>query len=76
MFFLTASFLLASERQMAWFTFSISVFASTVWITEFLIQYVPGVAIPETLSALAASTWTVVIGLHMTRAKSASRIVA
>jgi hypothetical membrane protein len=65
MFFMTAAFVLESKNGMAWFTFLVSVFSAMVWISEFWVRYVPGVAIPETLSALAASIWAIVVGSRM-----------
>ena len=72
MFFITTSFILASKSKMAAFTFSVSVFAAAVWVAEFWVQYVPGVAIPETLSAIAASVWAVANGFIMLRTRSQS----
>lgn len=72
MLFVTASFLRASRARMGLLTLSIALFAAIVWIAEFLLRYVPGVAIPETLSALAASLWTVVLGFKMARTISSS----
>lgn len=65
MFFMAAAFVLASKNAMAWFTFLVSVFSAVVWISEFWAHYLPGVAIPETLSALAASLWALVVGSRM-----------
>jgi hypothetical membrane protein len=67
MFLMTASFVLSSKHRMAVFTFSIAVFAAVVWAAEFLMHYVPGVAIPETLSALAACLWVAVLSFNMLR---------
>jgi hypothetical membrane protein len=72
MFFITASFILASKNRAALFTFSMAVFAAVVWVAEFLVHYVPGVAIPETLSAIAASLWTVAFGFNMLEMSSHS----
>jgi hypothetical membrane protein len=68
MFLMTAYFVLASRGRMAAFTFLISVFAAVVWILEFWVPYAPGVAIPETLSGIAASIWVVVNGYTMLNA--------
>ena len=67
MFLMTASFVLSSKHRMALFTFAIAVFAAVVWAAEFLVHYVPGVAIPETLSALAACLWVAVLSFNMLR---------
>jgi hypothetical membrane protein len=48
----------------------IAVLAAAPWVLYFLVQYVPGVAIPELLSALAGSAWAVVIGWRMNKAGS------
>ena len=72
MFLITAHFVLTSKNRMAAFTFLVSVFAAAVWIAEFWVRYVPGVAIPETLSAIAASFWAVVTSFIMLRATSRS----
>jgi hypothetical protein len=57
---------------MAVFTFLVSVFAATVWIVEIWVRYVPDVATPETLSAIAASFWAVVTSFIMLKAASRS----
>ncbi len=72
MFLLTAYFLLASRGRMAAFTFLVSVFAAATWIVEFWVRYAPGVAIPETLSAIAASVWVVVNSCLMLRVRHRS----
>ncbi|MGB8781012.1 MAG: DUF998 domain-containing protein [Candidatus Bathyarchaeia archaeon] len=72
MLFLTASFLLASKVAKGLLTLGAAMFAAAVWIAEFLWRYVPGVAIPEALSALSASLWVVIIGFDMVRGISGS----
>ena len=67
MFLMTASFVHSSKHRMAVFTFAIAVFAAVVWAAEFLVHYVPGVAIPETLSALAACLWVAVLSFNILR---------
>jgi len=69
---MTAAFVFSSKHRMALFTFAIAVFAAVVWVAEFLVNYVPGVAIPETLSALAACLWVVVLSFKMLRRPSNS----
>ncbi len=58
------------EKRLGWFTLLIAVFAAAPWVLYFLVQYVPGVAIPELLSALAGSAWAVVVGWRMYKAGS------
>jgi hypothetical membrane protein len=72
MFLITAYFVLTSRNRMAVFTFFVSVFAATVWIVEFWVRYVRGVAIPETLSAAAASFWAIVTSSVMLRTEPRS----
>jgi hypothetical membrane protein len=72
MFLMAASFVLTSRNRMAVFTFLVSVFAAAVWVAEFWVRYVPGVAIPETLSGIAASFWVIVTCFIMLRAASRS----
>jgi hypothetical membrane protein len=67
MFLICAEFLSSSRIKMGLLTFVTATFAAIVWIIQFTVTPVPGVAIPETLSALAASTWVVVLGLKMFR---------
>jgi hypothetical membrane protein len=72
MLLMTSSYLRTSEARMGFFTFSIALFAAIVWIAQFLLRYVHGVAIPETLSALAASLWVMVLSFKMARPSSGS----
>lgn len=65
MFLICAEFLSSSRVRMGLFTFVAGIFAATVWIVQFAVRPFPGVAIPETLSALAASAWVVVLGYKM-----------
>jgi hypothetical membrane protein len=64
---LTASYFLMGKPRKALFSLAVALFAAIVWVLEFLFNYVPGVAIPETLSALAASLWAVVVGISLIR---------
>ena len=64
-----AYFTLGSQKR-AVFTITAAAFAALVWVVEFLFRYVPGVAIPETLSALSVSLWTMVIGFMISRSSN------
>jgi hypothetical membrane protein len=64
-------FLIISEKQLATFTLLIAVVAAAPWVLYFIVQYVPGVAIPELVSALAASAWSITIGWKTYQAGSA-----
>jgi len=72
MFVICASFLLMAKVKMGLFTFLVAIFAAFVWITEWTIQFGPNVAIPETLYALSASTWSIVLGFKMLKEASRS----
>jgi hypothetical membrane protein len=60
---LCSEYLLSKRMKMGLFTFATAAFAGTVWAVQFTFKPFPGVAIPETLSALAASTWAVVVSV-------------
>lgn len=64
-------FLTTHEAPLASFTLLIAVIAAAPWALYFAIQYVPGVAVPELISALAASAWSITVGWRMYRAGSA-----
>ena len=70
LFIITAVFALERRTKMAVFTLLIAVVATTVWILQFTIHYVSGVAIPEFASALAGSTWMIVLSYKMLKAAS------
>ncbi len=55
------AFLRTSRTKLGFFTFATAMVAALVWI----IPFGKGVAIPETLSGLSASTWSVVLGFKM-----------
>ncbi len=65
-----AYFLTAKEKREAAFTLLIAIIAAAPWATYFAVQYVPNVAIPELISALAASAWSVKTGWEMYHAAS------
>ncbi len=50
------------QNRFAAFTLIIALLGTTMWVLYFLIQYVPDVAIPEALSAIVGSVWTIVVG--------------
>jgi hypothetical membrane protein len=72
MLLVSATFLLAARRKIGSFTFLAAVVAAAVWIAQFSIRFVPGPAIPETISALSGSVWSVVLGFNMLKKASAS----
>ena len=55
---------------MATFTVAVGVAAALPWILLFTFNYVPNVAIPEFLSALAVSVWAMFLGKKMLSTKA------
>jgi len=73
MFFIVAAFLQMSEVKMGLFTLLTAVVAAVVWMIQFSIKLVPKVAIPETVSAISASVWSIFLGFKMLRQSSHSK---
>jgi hypothetical membrane protein len=65
MFVITGAFWLAHQERMAVFTVLIGIAAALPWLLLFAFNYVPNVAIPEFVSGLAVSAWTIVLGYKM-----------
>ena len=61
MFILGAAFLRTSKMKLGFFTFINAIVAAIVWT----IPFGEGVAIPEALSALSASMWSIVLSFKM-----------
>jgi hypothetical membrane protein len=72
MLVIVAASLLAGEVKMGLFTLLVAVIAAAPWILYFSMRFVPNDAIPETISALSASVWAVVLGYKMLRHASRS----
>lgn len=72
MFFYVAAFIQMSKAKTAVFTFLIGIAASAAWIIQWAIGFGSGVAIPETIAALSASMWSLVMGFKMLRQASQS----
>lgn len=72
MLLICAKLLSSSRVKMGLFTLIVATFAAVVWIVEFTVRPFQGVAIPETLSGLAASSWAVVLGFKMFKGTSHS----
>jgi hypothetical membrane protein len=66
-----ATFLLTARVELGFFTFLVAIVAALVWIMQWTIGFGSDVAIPETLSALSAFTWFIVLGFKIL--KEASR---
>jgi len=65
LFIITCAFVLAHQTPTAILTVGIGVVAALSWILLFAFNYVPNVAIPETISGLAVSAWTITLGYRM-----------
>ena len=65
MFVISASLLCARKLKTGLFTLVIAIVCIIPWAIEFSIRFVPGVAIPEAISALAASVWSIILGMSM-----------
>jgi hypothetical membrane protein len=72
MFALSCAFALSHQRKIAAFSFSITALAVLPWLLEFAFHYVPNVAVPEAVSALAVSAWAIVLGKKMLSVKSSA----
>jgi hypothetical membrane protein len=72
MLIICATFFVMGKVKMGVFTFLTAIIAALVWVLQFAMRYVPNVAIPETISALLASTWTIVLGFKMLKQGSRS----
>lgn len=60
-----AAFLRTGKVKMSVFTLTVALVAAIVWILQFTVKFGSNVAIPETLSALSASVWVIVLGIQM-----------
>lgn len=61
LFFIGTALLQMSQLNLGMFTFLIATVAALVW----MIPYGGGVAVPETLATLSASTWSIVLGFRL-----------
>jgi hypothetical membrane protein len=69
LFILTASFWRRGHRGLAALSVTLGVVAAAPWFLLSITNYVPGVAIPETISAVAISAWAVVVSVKMLQTK-------
>jgi hypothetical membrane protein len=70
MLLIAAAFLNQGQMKLGLFTFAVAAIAASPWITYFAVRYVEGVAIPEAISALAASAWAIALGERMLKQAS------
>ena len=59
LFILAYAYATARQKGMAFFTVGTAIVAAIHWLVQFAVDYVPDVAIPETASGLAVSTWVI-----------------
>jgi hypothetical membrane protein len=71
LFLLTGAFYLRGNSILAALTVAVAVVAAAPWILQLTIHYVPDVAIPEAISAVAVSVWAVVVSAQMLKTKPA-----
>lgn len=69
-----SAFFRLKRQKMGFFTLATGAFAAIVWAVQFLVEPFQGVAIPETLSALAACAWVVVMSVDMFTQASHSNV--
>jgi hypothetical membrane protein len=62
---IAAAFWRTKQKRLAGFTLLTAIVAAAPWVLWFSVQYVPGVAIPEFVSALAGTVWAVILGYKM-----------
>ncbi|MGQ9726051.1 MAG: DUF998 domain-containing protein [Candidatus Bathycorpusculaceae bacterium] len=68
-----ATFIIEADLKMGLFTFIVAFFAALVWIIQWTVGFGRGVAIPEALSAIAASLWIIVVSFKMFREASPNK---
>jgi len=61
MFMVTCAFLISRQGPMAIFTLLIGIASALPWVSLFAFHYVQGVAIPEFISGVAISAWTIML---------------
>ncbi len=74
LFILTCGFYLNRRKGLAAFSVAIGIIAALPWILQFTINYVPRVAIPEAVSALAVSAWAILLSTKMLQKENVSQI--
>ena len=65
LFITTFSFFLTHQTKFAGFTVLVGVMAAFPWILQFAFDYVPKVAVPEFISGLVISVWTITFANKM-----------
>jgi hypothetical membrane protein len=68
--FLSISFWQSGKRKLSLFTLISILFGATIWILQFTLHYVQGVAVPETVSGVMGATWVLVLSYFFLRESS------
>jgi hypothetical membrane protein len=64
------AFAQVGKVKTALYTLLVAIVAAVPWVIQFAVHYVSDVAIPETISALSASAWTIALGFMMLKKAS------
>jgi hypothetical membrane protein len=67
---LVGAFWVRGKHNLSLFTLGLALFAAAVWVLEFTVHYVPGVAVPEFASGLAGAVWVVTLSYLMLKQSS------
>ena len=67
---LVAAFWVEGKHKMSVATLALALFAAVVWVAEFTVNYVQGVAIPEFASGLAGAAWVLAVSYLMLKLAS------
>jgi hypothetical membrane protein len=70
MFFITVGFLRTAKMKLGLFTLLAALVAVAIWVVQFTLHLFSNVAIPETVAALSASAWVIVLGSSMLKEAS------
>ncbi len=72
LFILTYTLYISGRRGLATFSVVAGLVAGIPWILQLTINYVPKVAIPEFISAVAISVWAVTLSVQMLRQRAST----
>lgn len=67
LFILTGTFWFVRQRKMAALSIIVAVASAMPWLLLFAFNYVPNVAIPEAVSGIVISVWTISLGFNKLR---------
>ena len=59
---IAGAFAVKRQSKTALYTLLVALLAAIPWVLYFVVHYVPGVAIPETISGVAGAVWIVALG--------------